>query len=363
MQPFWTILITGLLGCSASPLNKLSRKYAPPSPYADWPTYDELPLDSSSPTKAAWGVWGADDSLGALNHITAATILSAAQSEIRTGLAINLNLELDIPDPPVNPTRTSLSHLFQPEDGYTDDVLIMNTQISTQYDGLRHFVYSEEGATSIYRYYNDLIPSYEDVIGPNPTTILGIQEAAQKGIAGRGILLDYARWMDSQGATIDVFSSQTITAAELDAVADFQGLSGKWAQPGDILLIRTGWVRQYNTLSKADQQALPYGPGNWIGVLANDDTARWVWEKKLALVGGDNPAFESTPFNGTIDGTPRSLHQIFIGGWGQSIVELLDLEKLADELYAAGRSSFFLTLQTLNVVSGIASPPNALALL
>lgn len=363
MQGSLAFLATILLLSHASPLAKLSNVDQTHDPYADWPTYEELPLKSSYPTKAAWGVWGEDDVFGALNHITEATILSAAQSEIRTGKAINLNLELDIPDPPVNPTRKPLSHLFQPEDGYTDDVLVMNTQISTQYDGLRHFPYSDDGNTSTYQFYNDLIPSYEEVIGPAPSKVLGIQMSAQKGIAGRGILLDYARWMDAQNRSIDAFSSQSFSASDLDAVAESQGLADPWALPGDMLFVRTGWVRQYNALTREEQQVLPYGPGNWIGMIANDDSASWLWEKKLALVGADNPAFESTPFNGTVDGTPRSLHQVFIGGWGQSIVEFLDLERLSEQLHNSGRSTFFLTIQTLNVVSGIASPPNALALL
>lgn len=355
------ILLSGLwLICSASPVR---RQAEADDRYSEWPTYDQLPLKSSYPTKAAWGVWGDDDAQGALNHITEATILAAAREEIRTGRAINLNLELDVPDPPVNPTRKPLSHLFQPEEGYTDDVLVMNTQIGTQYDGLRHFPYSDDGNTSTYRFYNDLIPSYEEVIGPSPSTVLGIQMAAQKGIAGRGVLLDYARWMDDQNKSIDAFTSQSFFAADLEAVAESQGLTGSWARPGDMLFVRTGWVRQYNALGKQEQQKLPYGPGTWIGMIANDESAEWLWNKKLALVGADNPAFESTPFNGTIDGSPRSLHQIFIGGWGQSILEFLDLERLSDELHAAGRSTFFLTVQTLNVVSGIASPPNAMAIL
>ena len=314
-------------------------------------------------TRAKQGVWGSGDENGALNHITEATILSAAQSEIRTGVAINLNLELDIPDPPVNPSRKPLSHLFQPGDGYTDDVLVMNTQISTQLDGLRHFPYSDDGDTQSYQFYNDLIPTYEDIIGPTPSTVLGIQTAARKGIAGRGILLDWARWMDARNEEIDAFSTQHISAADLDAVAAWQGLTGQWTQPGDMLFVRTGWVRQYQALNKTEQQTLPYGPGNWVGVIANDATAGWLWEKKLALVGGDNPAFEATPFVGDIDGSTRSLHQVLLAGWGQSIVEFLDLEALSEKLHKSERSTFFLTIQALNVVSGIASPPNAMAIL
>lgn len=50
-------------------------------------------------------------------------------------------------------------------------------------------------------------------------------------------------------------------------------------------------------------------------------------------------------------------------GWGQSIVEFLDLEYLAERLHSLGRSTFFITIQNLNVESGIASPPNAMAIL
>lgn len=50
-------------------------------------------------------------------------------------------------------------------------------------------------------------------------------------------------------------------------------------------------------------------------------------------------------------------------GWGQSIVEFLDFEDLAPALHARNRSTFFVTIQNLNVVSGIASPPNALAII
>ena len=47
---------------------------------------------------------------------------------------------------------------------------------------------------------------------------------------------------------------------------------------------------------------------------ASDDSLAWLWEKKLSLVGADNPAFESLPFDKSIGGVPRSLHQVFIGG-------------------------------------------------
>ena len=50
-------------------------------------------------------------------------------------------------------------------------------------------------------------------------------DAAQKGIAGRGVLLDWAGWKESKNETFDAFTPFNITVSELDAVASWQGLS------------------------------------------------------------------------------------------------------------------------------------------
>ncbi|KAI0515278.1 hypothetical protein F5B22DRAFT_195500 [Xylaria bambusicola] len=330
--------------------------------YADWPSYDQLPLNSSYPTKAAWGVWGADDQLGALNHITNDTILAASQT-IQDGLAFPLNLRLDVPDPPSNAARKPLSHLYMPQDGYTDDVLVMNTQISTQFDGLRHYPYSTNNSVYTYQWYNDLIADYEDVIGPKPTEALGLQVSAEKGIAVRAVLFDFAGWMDATNQTFDPFTDFQINPGQLDEVADWQNMPEDWSQPGDMLIIRTGWVRQYNTLNITERALLRVQNWPYIGLEASDRTLRWLWEKKLSLIGADNPAVESSSFIAEIDGAMRNLHQVFIGGWGMSIVEFLYLEELVPAMHSRNRWNFFLTIQNLNVVSGIASPPNALAIL
>jgi hypothetical protein len=140
-------------------------------------------------------------------------------------------------------------------------------------------------------------------------------------------------------------------------------------------------MKAYRNLTAYEQETMPWNPElGSVGMNASDDSLAWLWEKKLALVGADNPAFESLPMDKSIGGVPRSLHQVFIGGesvmfwklkvmlmeglgWGQSIVEFLDLETLAEELHQLNRSTFFITIQNLNIKSGIASPPNAMAIL
>ncbi|KAF5373101.1 hypothetical protein D9758_001458 [Tetrapyrgos nigripes] len=346
----------------------VSRQFNASDMYANWPTYEQLPLHPSFPTKAAWGVWGSDDELGALNHITPETI-KAALAEVQEGIAINLNLDLDVPHPPLVPSRTPMVHTFLAQEGYQDDILTINTQISTQFDGLRHFPYSTNADVSTYQFYNDLI-TFDEIFSAEGITTLGIQNAANKGIAGRGVLLDWAGWMESRNESFDALGARNITVDDLDAVAEWQGMNPNstssgpgFTRPGDFLIIRTGFGKQYAALPKHEQMIVPFRENSTIiGVETSDKTLAWIWEKKLALVGADNFSFEAFPTVRRVqDG--RGLHEVFISGWGQNIVELLDLEKLAETCHRLSRFTFFFTIQVLNVGGGVASPPNAMAIL
>jgi hypothetical protein len=66
-------------------VNKMIRRY---------PEFSQLPLDPSHPPYSAWGVWGMDDELGTLNHLTPERTISAAK-EIKTGLRFGLNWALE----------------------------------------------------------------------------------------------------------------------------------------------------------------------------------------------------------------------------------------------------------------------------
>ncbi|ESK85989.1 hypothetical protein Moror_9448 [Moniliophthora roreri MCA 2997] len=353
-----SILPTISLSSPVRPLQE--RQFNSSDIYADWPSYDQLPLDPSFPTKAAWSVWGADDEFGALNHITPETI-KAAKAEIEHGVAINLNLELNTPNPPFF-TRPAMTHAFVAFQGYQDDVISLNTQVSTQYDGLRHYPYSADGNVSTYQFYNDLI-SFDDIFSGR-TNALGIQNAAQKGIAGRAVLIDWAGWKESKGEEYDPFTAYSIPTSDLDQVISWQGLDpNTFVHPGDFLIVRTGFMKRYAALPVHEQNVLPFGDLAVIGVEASEETLEWVWKRKVSVVGADNPGFEVFPNNMVIHGATRNLHQIFLAGWGLSIVEFLDLERLAEECHSKSKFSFFFTIQNLNVVGGVASPPNAMAIL
>lgn len=55
-----------------------------------YPTFSNLPVDWNGPRGNAWGLWGANDQLGTLNHLTAERVRAAAQEEIRTGERVSL---------------------------------------------------------------------------------------------------------------------------------------------------------------------------------------------------------------------------------------------------------------------------------
>jgi hypothetical protein len=58
------------------------------------PSFKDLPLDPSDPPNSAWGVWGANDQLGCLNHLTTECVLAASR-EIQSGISVGLSWELN----------------------------------------------------------------------------------------------------------------------------------------------------------------------------------------------------------------------------------------------------------------------------
>ena len=104
-------------------------------------------------------------------------------------------------------------------------------------------------------------------------------------------------------------------ASDLQKVAEWQGLPTNFSRPGDILIVRFGWIAAYSQLNETEKQELVLGTGNYIGLTADDDSAEWLWNQKLAMVGGDNPAFEVLPFTNRIGGpNGKSFHEVMISG-------------------------------------------------
>lgn len=311
------------------------------------PTFDELPIKPHYPPHSAWGLFGDDDQIGMLNLLTPERVAAAARL-VQHGQVFALNWELELPHPPLFGRQVLQHTINRRRHNVHDDVYDnFNTQSSSQWDGLTHYGHRTHG------FYNGVTEA--QVTGKEGTRN-GIEHWARRGIAGRGVLLDFPRFAAQHGIAFAPGERYTITAAQLQAAAAWQGVR---FQIGDILLLRTGWVGWYEQLNEEQRAALAQ-PGALIvaGLEQSDDSLRFLWDNHFAAIACDNPPFEAYP----PDPETGMIHETIIGLWGMPIGEMFQLDALAEACAADQRYEFFFTSAPLNKLGGVASPPNALAI-
>jgi kynurenine formamidase len=315
-----------------------------PSPI---PTYDELPVKSGNPPRSAWGLWGDDDQIGTINWLTAERVVAGARL-VKKGAVFALNWELEKPTTPLF-FRETLRHTIKHR-GHTghDDVFDnWNTQASTQWDGLTHVGHPQYG------FYNGV---RDEQITGQAGTLNGIEHWARRGLAGRGVLVDFARWAKANGVAAAPHTNYKITVAQFTEAARSQGVQ---FQMGDVLLFRTGWMEWYNTLTPRERFELGHSMNfQCIGLEQSDETLRFLWDNHFAAVASDNTSIEAWP----PDPQFGFLHQTLLPLFGLPLGEMFNLEALAADCAADAVYEFFFTSAPLNKLGGVASPPNALAI-
>jgi kynurenine formamidase len=318
---------------------------------ADVPSYDQLPIREGTPQGAAWGVFGDDDQLGTINLLTPERVIQAA-SFVRSGRVFALNLRIDIPDPPLF-TRGKHRHIIKNFGSYILDDYLDNfyPQASSQWDALSHVKHPQLGA------YNGIPEG--DITGYGGSK-LGIDNLAQRGIAGRGILADVARYYERQGKELNCATNDVVPLEDLLATLEAQGTK-VW--PGDVLLIRVGWTKAYLAMSQ-EQKAELARETKSPGIEGSQRAAKWLWEQHIAAVASDSPGLEAVPPPNVSDFTAANdlLHFHMLSFFGMPIGEMWNLEELADNCANDNRYEFFFTSAPLNIPGGVGSPPNALAI-
>ncbi|KAB5539341.1 hypothetical protein GE09DRAFT_1138487 [Coniochaeta sp. 2T2.1] len=108
-------------------------------------------------------------------------------------------------------------------------------------------------------------------------------------------------------------------------------------------------------------------PFKYPGIESTESVLQFLWDGRIAAVAGDCPGFEAWPPTGSegdeTEGILKSgMHQTLLAGFGMPIGEMFDLEALAEECQRQKRWTFFVSSMPLNVVGGVASPPNAVAI-
>ncbi|MDP9373942.1 MAG: cyclase family protein [Chloroflexota bacterium] len=311
------------------------------------PGFDQLPLRPGDPPRSAWGLWGEGDEAGTLNLLTPERVAAAARLA-RTGKTFALNWNLELPDPPLFGREALRHELKRRRHMVNDDVYHeFNTQSSSHWDGLTHY-----GNAACACFYNGVTP--EQVTGEAGTRN-GIQVWARRGIAGRGVLVDYRRWAQARGIAYSPGERHEITPLALGEAAREQGV--RFAT-GDVLLVRSGWIEWYLGLDEAGRRAAAAIPHAATGLAQGDETLRFLWDTGFAAVAGDAPAFEAYPAH------PERgfMHETLLALWGMPIGEMFDLEALAADCAADGVYECFFTAAPLNKLGGVASPANALAI-
>ncbi|KZT58776.1 hypothetical protein CALCODRAFT_494478 [Calocera cornea HHB12733] len=319
------------------------------------PSFKDLPLGKDDPPYSAWGLYGPKDELGALNLLTEEVVKKAAEENIKTGVRISLNLPLDVfKDKPFFNRQVFHKDLYpKPPRNVNDDVWHFNTQSSSQWDGLRHFGYQ---APRKLAFYNGVTM---DDIHAEGSTVNGIHAWSDKGIVGRGVLLDFDTWRRKEGIEYDPFKTSPIPLKYLKQIAEAQGITFR---SGDILLTRTGCTKTYLAMSPEERvQTASPNPVAAGGVEQSEEMVEWLWENEFAAVGGDQPSFEAWPTQWK-EKDFLALHEVILSGWGMPLGEFFNLEELAEHCQKTGRYTFFVVSEPCNVIGGVASPPNILAI-
>ena len=312
------------------------------------PSFDELPIKADAPPHSAWRVFGDDDQIGTINLLTPERVAAAARL-VKSGQIFPMNWDLELPHPPLF-ARSVLQHSIRSRrKNIFDDVYDnFNTQSSSQWDGLTHFGHPVHG------FYNGV--QAEQITG-QPGTRNGIEHWARRGIAGRGVLIDYPKFAAAHGIQFAPNKRSEISAEQLSAAAKWQKLE---FQTGDILILRTGWIEWYLTLNFEERTQLAQVGALEIGGLRQgEDSLRFLWDNHFAAIATDNPDFEAYPASEENGGM---MHSTIIGLWGMPIGEMFNLDPLAKACAEDGSYEFLFTSAPLNKLGGVASPPNALAI-
>ncbi len=313
------------------------------------PSLDRLLKDSPK----NWGKWGPDDEVGSLNYLTPEVILKAAGS-IKQGKVFTLQVKMANPEgDPVWPGRSGAVRTTVIDEGhyiagkgvnfaggahYADDYMTCFLQGSTQYDALGHVWYDGQ----IWNGYDA------------KTTIGGLAKAsvlpiAEKGIVGRGILLDMARFRGKD--VLDV--AETFTHEDLMACAKAQGTE---ILPRDILVIRTGWIGKFYKVTREEFY------GNFVepGLTHSDALVRWFHEMEIPNLVTDTIANEVTV--DPVSGVVLPLHNALMRNLGVTLTEICWLDDLAADCVADGQWTFLYVAAPLKVVGGTGAPVNPIAI-
>ncbi len=264
--------------------------------------------------------YGAGDTNGAMNNLSAEATVKAAQL-VKHGKVYALGIVTG-PDTPAWPGRSTSVAVMGIDDGGGmpmgankvtghDDVIMSFVGIGTQLDGFGHI-----GIDRVH--YNGV--HARDFYRPDGVTKFGTESILPT--ATRGVLLDMAKQLKQNPLP----PGTAFNRADIDAAAKAAGVTiGK----GDVVLFHTGWLATAKT-DPARFIATQPGLGR--------EGAEYLASLGVVMVGADSSALEAIPFEDPA--VPFIVHQTLLVKHGVHILENVDTAALA----ADGATEFLFVL-------------------
>lgn len=337
------------------------------------------PRWSRRPAQSNWGDFGPDDQLGRLNLITPECVLRAMR-EVRSGQSLCLSLPLNLPGgnllnprrhaPRLAPTVRDGQPVFNlpigdsargQTDVLCDDVVVLYTQYSTQWDSFAHVghLFDVDGSGHKQAVYYNGFRAGVDLVGPDDPQArpggahrLGIDSFAVKAIQSRGVLLDLHALCGNERRAIGYDGlMQALDAAQQQIL------------PGDILCLYTGFADLLLKMAGRPDPAMRHAR---CAVLDGHDQRlrQWIVDSSISALCADNYAVEDVPAAATpVCGPWLPLHALCLFEQGIPLGELWYFGELAAALKRQRRSAFLLTAPPLRLPGAVGSPVTPVATL
>ena len=276
--------------------------------------------------------YGADDTNGAMNNLSAEGTLKAAKL-VKTGKVYALGVVTG-PDSPAYPGRKFSMAVMPLDDGGGtpmgtnqvtghDDILMTFIGIGTQLDGFGHI-----GINRVH--YNGV--HARDFYRPDGVIKFGTENILPT--ATRGVLLDMTKHYKQS----PVKPGTAFNRAEIDAAAKAAGIT---ITKGDVVLFHTGWLA---TAKDDPKKFIAVQPG------LGKEGAEYLASRGVVMVGADTAAVEAIPFEDPAK--PFIVHQTLLTKHGVHLLETVNTAELAADgatefLFVLGQPRFKGTVQAV----------------
>jgi kynurenine formamidase len=266
----------------------------------------QTPATASTHTESWWNSrYGEDDTIGALNNLSAKGVKDAAKL-VKTGKTYALGVPTGPDTPAYGNRKITVQRTPGPGSDFTpngtqrvtafDEQVTTSMGIGTQIDGLAHLGVD-------HHYYNGITGA--EIAGSYKLDLASIPP-----IVTRGVLIDMTKHFRKPMLEVgDVFNR-----AEIEAAAKAQGVK---IRKGDVVLFHTGWLSMAETDRDLFRSREP-GLG--------EDGAIYLAGLGVVAIGADTVALEALP---SPPGKTFIVHQTLLAKNGVHILETINTHELA----------------------------------